>query len=68
MLDRDMRGAVLKLERLGDKTRQDFERDHKHERWFHDWNAMPESMLAAEVIHDEDTSLWCDSGMFGIKS
>ena len=60
VLDRAMREAVLKLERLGDETRQHFERDHRHERWFQDWNAISESTLATPVTDEEDTSLWCE--------
>ena len=63
-----MRDAVLKLERLGDKTRQRFERDHKHERWFQEWDAIPESTPATEVAGEEDTSLWCDSEVSVTKS
>jgi len=55
VLDRAIREVVLKLERLGDETRQYFERDHKHERWFQDWNAISESMLATTVTDEEDT-------------
>ena len=59
VLDRDMRDAVLKLERLGDETRRRFERDHRQEGWFQDWNAMPDSILASEFADEEDASLWC---------
>jgi ATP-dependent DNA helicase PIF1 len=34
VLDKDVREAVLRFERLGDKTRRRFERDHRHETWF----------------------------------
>src|SRR5438552_7310976 len=63
VLDRSMRDAVLKLERLGDETRQRFERDCRHERWFHDWDAMPESTSRTEVTDEEDGCVWCDSEM-----
>jgi hypothetical protein len=43
VLDSDMRAAVVKLERLGDEIRRRFERDHGHETWFQEWDAMPES-------------------------
>jgi hypothetical protein len=61
VLDSDMRAAVAKLERLGDETRRRFERDHRHETWFQEWDAMPESAQAAEATDEEDTSLWCDT-------
>jgi len=63
VLDKDMREAVLKLERLGGETRACFERDHKHESWFQDWNTMAESSSAAEAA-EEDTSLWCEPNGF----
>jgi hypothetical protein len=61
VLDGDMRNTVLLLERLGDGTRQRFERDYKHEKWFQDWNAIVESIAAPEVANEDDASLWCDS-------
>jgi hypothetical protein len=63
-----MREAVLKMEGLGDETRQRFEQDYKLERWFQDWHAMPESTPATEVADEEDTSLWCDSEVSVTKS
>jgi hypothetical protein len=59
-LDRDMRDAVLKLETLGDETRRRFERDHRHDGWFQDWDAMPESTQITEATDEEDTCLWYD--------
>ncbi|KAH6988605.1 hypothetical protein EDB80DRAFT_589165, partial [Ilyonectria destructans] len=61
VLDTQMRDAVYKLERLGDETRQRFERDHRHERWFQDWDTITESTSVTEVDEEDDTSLWCDS-------
>ncbi|KAL6406058.1 hypothetical protein AUP68_10619 [Ilyonectria robusta] len=61
VLDGQMREAVYKLERLGDETRQRFERDHTHESWFQDWDAIPDSTSVTEVDEEDDTSLWCDS-------
>jgi hypothetical protein len=52
--------AVLKLERLGDETRQRFERDHRHDRWFQEWDAIPESAQSTEAADDEEASLWGD--------
>ncbi|EAQ88761.1 hypothetical protein CHGG_05380 [Chaetomium globosum CBS 148.51] len=43
VLDKDMREAILKLERRGEETRRRFEQDHRHESWFQEWAAMPES-------------------------
>jgi ATP-dependent DNA helicase PIF1 len=63
MLGSDMRNAVLRLERLGDDTRQRFERDHAHERWFQEWDAMvePNANAVVEVADEDYPSLWCDS-------
>jgi hypothetical protein len=58
VLDKDMRDAILKLERRGDETRRAFERDHRHETWFQEWNAMAESAQATEAVEKEDVSLW----------
>jgi hypothetical protein len=62
MLDRDMKDAVLTLERLGEDTRRWFERDCRHEQWFQDWNAILEVVSATEPVDEEDASLWCDAG------
>ena len=48
-----MRDAILKLERQGEETRRRFKEDHRHEPWFQEWDAMPESAQAAEAA-DED--------------
>ena len=61
LLAENMTNAALKLERLGDETRRRFEQDHRHEGWFQDWNAMPESTPVSEFAGEEDGSLWCDS-------
>jgi hypothetical protein len=61
VLDSDMRAAVVKLERLGDETRRRFERDHRHETWFQEWDAMPESDQDTAATDEEDASLWCDT-------
>ena len=61
-LDRDMKDAALKLERLGEETMRRFERDCRHKQWFWDWNAIPEAVLTSESADEEDTSLWCDAG------
>ncbi|KAK0701569.1 hypothetical protein B0T26DRAFT_614590, partial [Lasiosphaeria miniovina] len=42
VLDKDMRDGVLKLEMLGQETRERFIRDHRHESWFQDWDNMLE--------------------------
>jgi len=58
MLDRDMRNAVLRLEKIGEETRRRFERDRRRENWFQDWDAMPETTRGADASEDEqDTSL-----------
>jgi len=61
VLDQSIREAVLKLEKLGDATRERFEQDYRRESWFQDWDAMPESTLETEVGDEEDASLWGDS-------
>ncbi|EAQ85303.1 predicted protein [Chaetomium globosum CBS 148.51] len=43
VLDKDMREAIVKLERQGEETRRRFEQDHRHESWFQEWDAMLES-------------------------
>ncbi|KAL2186840.1 hypothetical protein L209DRAFT_771518 [Thermothelomyces heterothallicus CBS 203.75] len=43
VLDKDIREAVLRLEKLGDESRRRFERNHRHETWFQEWDAMAES-------------------------
>jgi hypothetical protein len=61
VLDKDMRDAILKLERRGEETRQRFELDHGHETWFQEWDSMAESAQATEATDEEDGSLWCDT-------
>ncbi|KAK3363994.1 hypothetical protein B0T25DRAFT_562974 [Lasiosphaeria hispida] len=61
VLDRDIRDAVLKLERLGDETRGRFEQDYRYKTWFQDWDAMLESISTSEIAEEEDSSLWCDA-------
>ena len=56
-----MREAVLRLEKLGDETRQSFERDYRHESWFQEWDAMVEASAATEAADEDDKSLWDDS-------
>jgi hypothetical protein len=61
VLDKDMRDAILKLERRGEETRRRFEQNHRHEPWFREWAVMPESAQAAEAAdEDEDAPIWCD--------
>ena len=43
VLDKDMRAAIVKLERQGEETRRRFEQDHRHESWFQEWDVMAES-------------------------
>ena len=38
VLDKDMRDAILKLERRGEETRRRFEQDHRSEPWFQEEN------------------------------
>jgi hypothetical protein len=54
VLDKDMREAILKLERRGEETRRRFEQDHGHESWFQEWDAMAESAQAAEATGEDD--------------
>jgi ATP-dependent DNA helicase PIF1 len=54
VLDKDMRDAILKLERRGEETRLRFEQDHRNETWFQEWNAMAEAAQATEAIEEED--------------
>ncbi len=56
VLAEDMRDAVLRLERLGDETGRRFERDHGHEMWFREWDAMAESAQATEAGVEEEAS------------
>lgn len=63
VLDGDIRDAVLKLEKLGEKTKQRFAREHNYEMWFQEWNAMPQSTSGTEIVDEEDASLWCDPGV-----
>jgi hypothetical protein len=53
VLDKDMREAILKLERRGEETRRRFEEDHRHESWFQEWDAMAESAQATEAADEE---------------
>jgi ATP-dependent DNA helicase PIF1 len=57
VLGRDMRDVVVRLERMGEETRRRFERDHRRESWFQDWNAMPETTGGADAADKEDTSM-----------
>ena len=61
VLDEEMRAAVLRLERLGDETRQSFEQDHSSESWFQEWDAMMEADMLDNVADDDDTLLWDNS-------
>jgi ATP-dependent DNA helicase PIF1 len=54
VLDKDMRDAILKLERRDEDTRRRFEREHSHKTWFQEWNAMAEAAQATEAIEEED--------------
>lgn len=61
-LDKDMRDAILKLERRGEETRRRYEQDHRNEPWFREWDAMAESAQATEAAdEEEDASLWRDT-------
>ncbi|EAQ88598.1 predicted protein [Chaetomium globosum CBS 148.51] len=53
VLDKDMKEAILKLERQGEETRRRFEQDHRHESWFQEWDAMAESVQATEAADEE---------------
>jgi hypothetical protein len=61
VLDKDMRDAILKLERRGEETRRRFEQDHRNEPWFREWDAMAESAQATEAADEDDASLWCEA-------
>ncbi|KAH6950285.1 hypothetical protein BKA56DRAFT_506571, partial [Ilyonectria sp. MPI-CAGE-AT-0026] len=61
ILDRQIRDAVYKLERLGDEIKQRFKRDYRYKRWFQDWDAMTESTSVTKVGDKDSSSLWCDS-------
>jgi hypothetical protein len=62
VLDKEMREAIVKLERRGDETRRRFEQDHRNEPWFREWDAMAEAAQATEAADEkEDASLWCDT-------
>ncbi|EAQ84295.1 predicted protein [Chaetomium globosum CBS 148.51] len=63
VLDKDMRAAIVKLERRGEETRRRFEQDHRHESWFQEWDAMPESGQGTETDDVEDAALWRDPGV-----
>ena len=63
VLDKDMRDAILELERRGEETRRRFEHDHRHESWFQEWDAMPESGQGGETDDVEDALLWRDPGV-----
>ena len=60
-LGKDMRDALLDLEYLRDLTRERFKHDHRHERWFQEWDAMPEYTLTTDAADEEDGSLWCEA-------
>lgn len=66
VLDKDMRDAVHRLERLGDETKRRFEHDHRHEFWFQEWDGMAEPAQATQAVIEEDASLWCDNCGFGV--
>ncbi|EAQ85502.1 predicted protein [Chaetomium globosum CBS 148.51] len=68
VLDKDMREAILKLERRGEETRRRFEQDHRHESWFQEWEAMPESGQGTETDDVEDAALWRDPGVSELRS
>jgi hypothetical protein len=61
VLDKDMREAIVKLERRSEETRRRFEEDHRHDSWFREWDTMPDSAQATDAGDEEDASLWCDS-------
>jgi ATP-dependent DNA helicase PIF1 len=62
VLDKEMRDAILKLERRGEETRRRFEEGHRHEPWLQEWDAMAESAQATEAVDEEDAPLWNDEG------
>ncbi|EAQ83485.1 predicted protein [Chaetomium globosum CBS 148.51] len=68
VLDKDMREAILKLERRGEETRRRFEQDHRSEPWFQEWEAMPESGQGTETDDVEDAALWRDPGVSELRS
>ncbi|EAQ93239.1 predicted protein [Chaetomium globosum CBS 148.51] len=68
VLDKDMREAIVKLERRGEETRRRFEQDHRHESWFQEWDAMPESGQGTETDDVEDAALWRDPGVSELRS
>jgi hypothetical protein len=57
VLAQDMREAIFKLERRGEETRRRFEEDHRHEPWFREWDAMPDSAQATDAADEENASL-----------
>ena len=63
VLDKDMREAILKLERRGEKTRRRVGQDHGNEPWFREWDAMPESVQTAENADKEDASSRTEAGV-----
>ena len=61
VLDISMRTAVLKLEKIGEDTRERFIRTNQDEAWFPAWHAMLETFpTGAGADIEEDESLWCD--------
>jgi ATP-dependent DNA helicase PIF1 len=59
VLSKDMRDAILKLERRGEETRRRFGQDHRHELWYQEWDAMAESAQRTDATdEEEDASLW----------
>ena len=68
MLDKDMRDAILKLERRAEETKRRFETDHRHESWFREWDAMPESGQGTETDDVEDAAPWRDTGVSELRS
>ena len=52
-MDRDIRDAVLRLERIGEETRRCFKRDYRCDSWFEDWDAMPETTRGADALEDK---------------
>jgi ATP-dependent DNA helicase PIF1 len=64
VLDKNMREAILKLEKRGEESRRRFEQDHMHESWFQEWDAMAESAQATESgDQEQDASLWCNTAV-----
>jgi hypothetical protein len=62
VLDKDMRDAILKLERRGEETRRRFEENHRHEPWFQEWDVMPESAQAAEAADEDEDEQVSETG------